>query len=171
MPKYKMRLCPPGDYLYCEGETVYVGNTADDALTFYIEEEYEEGPEVWVHPEILRGRIVYARDVENMDCHEDAEPGDTTYDLVTSDPEGALRELRGSEVRSWPRGTWRPHWSYRPKNWVEPTYEATVAGESIGEFEDRDAAQKAVDVKCAELIDVWKAAHPEYRREVPTSDD
>lgn len=168
MPKYKLRLVPPGDYLYCEGEMVYVGNSAAEAHAFYVEEAYEEGPEFWVHPEILRGRVTYARNIEAGDCHEDAEPGDTTYDLITGHPERALRELGDNEVLSWPRGAWRPHWSYRPPCAANgPKFVAEVAGQEIGEFGSRDETEAAVNAKVAELVDAWKAAHPEYRCVVP----
>lgn len=172
MPKYKLRLVGDGEYLHGEYGLIYIGASAEDALDFYIEEGIARAPEIWVHPEILGGRIVYARDVEDGNCHEDAEPGSTTYDLMTADPDTALRPLRPGEVRAWPRGAWQPNWRYGPVDWSVTAYQATVAGVSLGEdFESRDAARAAVQSRCAELIDAWKAEHPEFRRPVPEEPD
>lgn len=170
MPKYKLRLPGPGDYIYCESEMVYVGDTAEDAFAFYIDEACEEGPEFWVTPEILRGRCVYARDIENCECHEDAEPGDTTFDYVARG-ESALRPLKPGEILTWPRGTWRPFWTYGPartdKQWG-PGFMGEVGGDVLGEdFPTMEAAQEAVEREVAKRIDAWKATHPQYRCVVP----
>src|ERR1700756_149501 len=143
MPKYKLRLPGEGDYLDCEGEPVYVGESAADALTFYTD-EYEYLEVEWVHPEILRGRIVYARDIENGDCHEDSVPGDSTFDYVTSDPVNALRPLCDGEVRTWPAGAWRPHWVIEPE-WSTGSfgYCVMVVGKIIGQFATMEEAEIA----------------------------
>lgn len=171
MPKYKLRLAEPGDYLYCEGDPVYVGDTAAEAHTFYRDEWNADDLE-WVHPEILRGRVVYARDIEACDCHEDAERGDTTYDLVTSDPARALRPLCDGEIRTWPRGPWQPHWMIKsPWSSTGHGWEVTIAGKVIGEFIGREAAEAARDGAEAELIEAWKANHPDYAwRDHPRQD-
>lgn len=175
MPKYKLRMPGPGDYIYCDGDAVYVGETADDALTFYIGEEYAyDVDEVWVCPEILRGRCVYARDIEAGDCHEDAEPGDTTFDLVVSG-DAALRPLKAGEILTWPRGSWRPFWTYGPTRtetaWG-PGFMAQVGTDVLGEdFPTREAAQEAVECEAAKRIEAWKRDHPQFCRAVPSEAD
>lgn len=168
MPKYNLKLVDPGQCIFCESDPVYAGETAADALAFY-SDEYEWLEVEWVHPEILRGRVVYALDIENGDCHEEAEPGDTTYDLVTSDPVGALRPLRAGEVRTWPIGPWRPHWCQKPPLMSSGTgYEVEIAGRMIGNaFPSQEAARSARDAAEAELVEAWKLAHPEVYRPLP----
>jgi hypothetical protein len=181
MPKYKLSIPSPGEYIYCEGDMVYVGDTAAEAHEFYIEEACEEGPEFWVFPEILRGRCVYARDIDNCDCHEDAEPGDTTFDYVARG-ESALRPLNPGEILTWPRGTWRPFWTYGPTRYgrpparaprrLGPRFMGEVGADVLGDdFPTREAARDAVDREVTKRIDAWKAAHPEYRCLTTTSDE
>lgn len=167
MPKYKLRLVDPGQYIFCEGDPVYAGESAADALTFYAD-EYEWLEVEWIHPEILRGRVVYAADIENGDCHEAAERGDTTYDLVTSDPVNALRPLRDGEVRTWPIGSWRPHWMIQPE-WASgvPGHQVTLAGQVIGQYATMDEAHAARDQAEAVAVEAWKLAHPEFYRPLP----
>lgn len=172
MPKYKLRLVDPGQWIFCEGDPVYAGETAAEALAFYAD-EYEWLEVEWVHPEILRGRVVYALDTENGDCHEDAEPGDTTYDLVTSDPVNALRPLRPGEVRTWPIGSWRPGWCQKPP-WASSGigYEVEMAGKVIGNaYRSQEAARCARDSAEFELVEAWKLAHPEFYQPLPEEAD
>ena len=171
MARYKLRLPLPGGYIYCESDVVYVGDTAEDAIRFYVEAAYEEGPEFWVYPEILAGRCVYARDIEDGDCHEDAKPGDTTFDLVARG-ESALRPLKPGEILTWPRGTWRPYWTYGPardeKGLCGPGFRGVVGTDTLGEdYPTWKAAQEAVEREVAKRVDAWKVAHPEYRGVVP----
>ena len=163
MTKYKLRVVGPGDYLYGEDGMLYIGDSAEEAHDFYADEACD--PVEWVHPEILRARLVYARDVEMGDCHEDAEPGDTTYDLVTDHPERALRALGENEVRAWPRGAWRPHWSIKPE-WSTgvPGDQVTVEGEIIGQFATREEAEIARNAAVAIVVETWKCEYPEFYR-------
>jgi hypothetical protein len=167
--KYKLRLAEPGDYLYSEDGIVYVGEAAADALDFYIDEALDDEDEVWVHPEILCG----LRDSCRLRRPGHRPFGDTTYDLIAHSPERALRPLKPGEIRTWPRGTWRPGWLVKPP-WCSSGdgYEVAVGGETIGNsYPDSDAARAALRAKEAELIEAWKAAHPEYRRDAPVESD
>lgn len=172
MPKYKLRLPSAGDYLYSDGDVWFIGDSAADAHEFFAEEWND--PTEWVHPVILAGHVLYKADVENGDGHDDAEPGDSTFSIVTQDSEVALtRELRPHEVRAWLTGAPRPWWSYGP-NYGDPdaTYHAEVAKKSIGDkFESREAARAAVEKATAEREEAWKAAHPAMYRPLPEDDD
>lgn len=186
MPAVTVRLAEPGDYLQGEDGAIYVGathgqdhfgptgadlDTPAAAHEFYADEGYDGDEVEWVHPTILRGRIVTPRDVDNCDAHEDAEVGDTTYDYVTEHPDTALRELGPNEVRLWERGTWRAHWSMTPTGRVflhpderrETEYEVTVEGKPVGTHPSHDEAWAAVQAASAIEVEAWKVAHPEYR--------
>jgi hypothetical protein len=147
----------PGDYLYGDGgEVIYVCDTAQEALAFF-EEEMGERPE-WVHSEVLRARVVYAADVEAGECHEDAEPGDTTYDYVTRERR-PLRELGENEVRVWIRGPWTPGWMIDSPHWTgRPGHTVTVDGVEVGEYETAAAAERARKEAVENAVRQWKAA-------------
>jgi hypothetical protein len=98
MPRYKLRVPGPGTWLYGDGPSSVVADTIGDAREFFGEEDGE--PAIYLSSYIGSCRVVYKRDVEAMDCHEDADPGDTTVDYLTDDG----RELRDHEVRVWVRG-------------------------------------------------------------------
>lgn len=126
MTRYRLRLPGPGDYLHSDdGTDAFVAETADEARD-YFEDYHGERPE-WVHSHIARGRIVYKRDIDGGDVHEDAEPGDTTFDYLTDDG----RELRAYEVRVWEIGTPRVSWSIHPLPPDSVDAEAIPAGTSV----------------------------------------
>jgi hypothetical protein len=168
VPKYKLRLPSKGDYLYSDDGYWFIGDTADEAFDFFREEMCEEDVE-WVHPVILRGHVLYKADIDAGDCHEDAEPGDTTFFIVTDDAEKALaHELAPNEILAWVEGTPRPWWTYGPNGFgPDPTYHAHVGSDCLGEaFETREAADQAVRKVVDERVEAWKAAHPEFHRPV-----
>lgn len=172
MPKYKLRLPPKGDYLYADGDYWFIGDTAAEAHEFFADEIYE--PVEWVHPVVLRGHVLYKADIENGDAYEDAEPGDSTFNIVVErDSEKALsHELRADELLAWVDGPVKPWWTYGPKDWsASPTYTAHVGDDSLGEFDTREDADAAVKRVVAERVEEWKAAHPEFYRPLPEEPD
>lgn len=170
MPKYKLRMPPEGDYLYSDDGTWYIGKTAEAAHDFFAD---EWDPTEWVYPVIIRGHILYKRDIDAGDGHEDAEPGDTTFWIVTQDTEKALaHECLPSEVMAWVRGTPRPWWTYGPNGYGENlTYHAKVGEDELGNFETREAAEEAVKKLVKERVQEWKDAHPECYRPLPEEPD
>lgn len=109
MARYKLRIPQTGDMLYGD-ERAIVADTLDAAREAWEQEEGEAV--VYLHPHIGRCRVVYARDVENGECHDDAEAGDTTVDYLTD----TGRELAENEVRCWERGgpSWLWNFGYSP---------------------------------------------------------
>lgn len=105
MARYKLRVPQAGDMLYGDGNCI-VADTLVGARAFWEDETGE--PAIYLHSYIGRCRIVYASDVENGDCHEDAEAGDTTVDYCRDDG----RDLAEDEVRCWEQGAPRPHWHF-----------------------------------------------------------
>lgn len=97
MARYKLRVPDAGTMLYGDGQAM-VADTLDEARELW--EDYTGEFHVCMHSYIGRCRIVYARDVEQGECHEDAEPGDTTLDYLADDG----RALLDSEVRVWEPG-------------------------------------------------------------------
>lgn len=98
MPRYKLRVPEPGDWLYGDGDKAVVAATREEARSYY--EDYYDEPAPYLHSRIGRCRVVYKRDVEAGDCHEDAEPGDTTVDYLRDDG----RDLGPGECRVWELG-------------------------------------------------------------------
>lgn len=107
MARYKLRIPQTGDVLYGDGRAI-VADTLDEARAEWEHEDCE--PVIYLHSSIGQCRVVYARDVENGECHEDAEAGDTTVDYMPD----TGRDLAANEVRCWERGgpSWR--WDMRP---------------------------------------------------------
>lgn len=108
MPRYKLRVPGPGDWLHGDSEPAVVADTREQARTEY--EDYTGEAAPYLHSLIGRCRVVYKRDVEGGDCHEDAEPGDTTVDFVADDG----RELDAFECRVWVLGPPPVQWSMKP---------------------------------------------------------
>jgi hypothetical protein len=99
MPRYKLRVPGPGTWLYGDGPSAVVADTIQAAREFF--EEYEgDAPQIYLSSYIGSCRVVYKRDIEVMDCHDEAEPGDTTVDYLADNG----RELRDHEVRVWVGG-------------------------------------------------------------------
>jgi hypothetical protein len=98
MPKYKLRVPSIGTDLHGDNGTAIVADTIEDAREFW--EDYDGEPAIYLSSYIGRCRVVHKRDVDGCECHEDAEPGDTTVDYLVDDG----RELRDDEVRVWERG-------------------------------------------------------------------
>lgn len=105
MPRYKLNVPTAGDYLYSDGYTdsAVVADTIDEARELL--ESFE------VHSYIGCCRVVYAADVENGDCHEDAEPGDTTVDYCADD---GREELEPHQCRVWMTGPPTFWWQLEP---------------------------------------------------------
>lgn len=99
MARYKVRVPSPGDDLHGDdGTTAIVANTIEQAREFW--EDWDGEPAIYLSSYIGRCRVVYKADLECGDCHEDAEPGDTTVDYLVDDG----RELFDGEIRCWTRG-------------------------------------------------------------------
>ncbi len=105
MTRYKLNVPAAGDMLYGD-ENAIVADTIEEAREWWEDDDDEPCP--YLHSYIGRCRIVYARDVENGDFHEDAEAGSTTVDYL---PDNG-RELAENEVRVWLRGAPDFHWNY-----------------------------------------------------------
>lgn len=108
MPRYKLSVPENGATLYGD-DTAIVADTIEEARDYW--EDWDGEPAIYLHSYVGVCRIVYKRDVDNGDCHEDAEPGDTTLDYV--DDTG--QDLGPNEVRVWMRGA--PHlchWRMEP---------------------------------------------------------
>lgn len=105
MPRYKLCIPQAGDMLYGDGDCI-VADTLDDARAYW--EDWTGEPVVYLHSHIGRCRVVFAADVENGDCHDDAEAGDTTIDYIDDDG----RDLAENEVRCWEQGAPSPHWTF-----------------------------------------------------------
>lgn len=106
MPRYTLRVPGQGDVLYGDDGEAVVADSIDLAREVF-RDELGEDDWIYVHSDVGRCRLVYARDVENGDCHEDAEPGDTTVDYIRD----TGRELASNEIRIWQLGP--PRWSWR----------------------------------------------------------
>lgn len=111
MPRYRLRVPEPGTFLYGDGDTSLVADTIEQAREIYRDERDE--PAIYLHSQIGSCQIVYKRDVDACDCHEDAEPGDTTVWLGPDDG----RELASNECRVWILGP--PHWPWK-YDYLEP---------------------------------------------------
>jgi hypothetical protein len=100
MARYKLSVPLPGTMLYGDGDgdQAMVADTHEQARELW--EEWTEEPQPFLHSYIGSCRVVYKRDIDGGDCHEDAEPGDTTLDYLRDDG----RELRPHEVRVWMLG-------------------------------------------------------------------
>jgi hypothetical protein len=110
MTRYKLRPFEQGDELRNDDGTIgIVADTIDVARDCFRDHTEDGEPPIYLHSLIGRLRIVYKRDVDNGDCHEDAEPGDTTIDGCARD-DG--RELRPDEVRWWELGGPQWHWEF-----------------------------------------------------------
>lgn len=117
MPRYKLNIPQTGDMLYGDGNAI-VADTREEARELW--EDYEGEPCPYLHAHIGRCRVVYARDIEGGDCHEDAERGDTTVDYCRGD---ADRPLAENEIRCWELGppSWDWHYEYTPPEPVSIT--------------------------------------------------
>lgn len=102
MSRYKLRVPSAGTFLYGDDGRAVV---ADD-----IHQARDELEAFEVHSYIGVCRVVYAADVENGECHEDAEPGDTTIDYHFDDG----REPGSNECRVWEVGPPGFHWTMAP---------------------------------------------------------
>lgn len=110
MPRYKLRVPQTGDPLHWDdGTEAVVADTLAAARAEW-DSMYGEPAPQYLHSEIGRCQIVYARDIENCDAHEDAQPGDTTYWMGTDDG----RELRANEFRCWLAGPPHVGWKMEP---------------------------------------------------------
>lgn len=108
MARYKLRVPVAGTWLYGDGPEAVVADTIDEAREMFLAER--DDPAIYLHSSIGRCRVVYARDVESGDCHEDAEPGDTTIDYLPD----TGRDLKAGEVRVWQLGWQGPSWEMAP---------------------------------------------------------
>ena len=165
MTKYKLWLPGPGEYLRMDdGEYIFVAATAEEAHRMF--DEYS-GPEEWVHPVVLRGHVLYKRDIDAGDCHEDAEPGDSTFSTVISgDSEAALaHDLAANEVLAWESGPPRPWWTY---GWNGTGYEAVVGKDTLDVFASTEAANEAVKAEVEKRVQAWKDTHPQFHMALPT---
>lgn len=97
MPGFALTVPDRGDVLYGDGQAI-VADTVEEARALW---EHETGDRLlYMHSHIGICRVVSAGDVENGDCHEDAEPGDTTVDYCRDDG----RDLSPGEIRVWEPG-------------------------------------------------------------------
>lgn len=170
--KYKVRLPPKGDCLRNDdGDTWFIGDTAEEAHEFFADEMCD--PVEWVHPVILSAHVLYKRDIDTEEYHDGAEPGDTSFEIAIEWDTARLlvHELKPHQLLAWITGTPRPFWTYgfaRSTAGWGPGYMGKVGTDILGEdFPTIDAAQEAVELEVAKRIDAWKAAHPEFHREVP----
>lgn len=159
MPRYTLNLAGRGDFIYSDdGDRWVAAETAGEAKTYFLLND-GEWPR-FVHSWIGRARCVTKRDVEAGDCHEDAEPGDTTYEFIRDDG----RELRSNEVRLWERGPWSPHWSMEPP-WYHGGAHDGPWLVKVGPFEfkaaTRDEACEIRDRERATATEAWKTEHPD----------
>ena len=123
MPRYKLCVPQAGDTLYGDGDTSVVADTIDQAREFFRDHTEDGEPPVYLHSYIGRCRVVYKLDVDNGDCHEDAEPGDTTIDYLRD----TGCELVAGEVRCWEIGRPDFHWEYDYDAWpAEPVDWRTI---------------------------------------------
>jgi len=105
---YQLSVPPAGTMLYGGGDQSMVADSLDEAKDLW-EDWTGERPD-YMHSYIGVCRVLYKRDVDSGDCHEDAEPGDTSLDYSRDDG----RELRSDECRVWEPGPPSWHWSYKP---------------------------------------------------------
>lgn len=110
MPRYKLRVPEAGTMLYGDGysDRAMVADTLSEARDLW--EDYEGERPIYLHSLIGVCGVVYKRDIDNGDAHEDAEPGDTT--VWYADDDG--RDLRAHECRVWMLGAPSPHWEMKP---------------------------------------------------------
>ena len=114
MPKYKVRVCEPGDFLHGDGDVWVCADTVDQAREFFEDYGYNDGSARFLTSLLGRPRVVRKVDIENGDCHEDAEPGDTTWDFF---PDDGRETDPDSEIRRfWEMGSWRP-WTCVQTGW------------------------------------------------------
>lgn len=126
MPRYKLRVPQPGDWLYGDADTAVVAETLTEAREHF-DDYYGEGEHPYLHSYIGRCRVAYKRDVEAGDCHEDAEPGDTTVDYCTDDG----RVLGPGECRAWMPGPPPVSWHMRTLPQGEITADTIPIGTSV----------------------------------------
>lgn len=104
MPRYKLRPVEYGETVWLDtGDMCAVAETIEEARDLFA--EHDDRP-MYLHPAVAVHRIVYARDIEDGDCHDGAEPGDTTFTVRDGDP------THDSDRRVWMLGapalcTWR----------------------------------------------------------------
>jgi hypothetical protein len=112
MPRYKLRVPEAGTMLYGDGDTGMVADTIEQARDYFAEWDGGDERPIYLHSYIGVCRVAYKRDVEAGDCHEDAEPGDTTVDYCRDDG----RALADHEVRVWMLGppSWPWNMEYSP---------------------------------------------------------
>ena len=143
--RYKLKVIDKGDYVHMDdGGLAFRADTEDEARAMFLDYGYEPHEVEKMHSFTLLPRIVYARDVEAGDCHEDAEPGDTTYDSTArTDADGA--------IKVWATGPAPGRWSIVPEDW--PQVRAWVEGRDLGLFPDDEAARTAIqdELKAAGL--------------------
>lgn len=110
MPRYKLNVPPPGTMLYGESydDRAMVADSHEQARELW--EEWTEEPQPFLYSYVGRCRVVYKRDVESGDCHEDAEPGDTTLDYTRDNG----RDLAANECRVWMLGPPPVDWRIEP---------------------------------------------------------
>ena len=108
MARYKLRVPGLGTVLYGDTDTAIVADTRESAREFFEDESGEPTP--YLHSYIGSCRVAYKRDIEAGDCHEDAEPGDTTVDYLHD----SGRELRPNECRVWMLGPPPLDWRMEP---------------------------------------------------------
>lgn len=125
MPRYKLRVPTSGDWLYGDGDRAVVADTREEAREHF--EEYFGEPAPYLHSYIGRCRIVYKRDVEAGDCHEDAEPGDTTVDYRRDDG----GDLAPADVRVWMLGPPPVDWRMETLPPEEITADSIPTGVSV----------------------------------------
>lgn len=92
MPKYKIRVPEAGTYLHGDGPESVVADSIEEARELL--EEFE------VHSSIGRCQILYKAQVDDGDCFEGAEPGDTQVWYCHDDGS----ELAENECRVWHPG-------------------------------------------------------------------
>lgn len=156
MARYKLRVPEAGTCLYGDGPETVVADSIEEARDLL--EVFE------VHSQIGVCQIVYAADVENGECHEDAEAGDTTVWYTPDDG----RELGEDECRVWVVGPPSHGWSLSPLD-PDPIDPLTVPVGCSLFLSDRGMSVRTVaepreeDERCLVEVAPWNARGSDRR--------
>lgn len=150
MARYKLNVIEKGGHLYWDDGTLcFRADTEEEARQMFIDFGYEPDTVEVLHAEVIRPRVVYKHDVEAGECHEDAYPGDTTYDhFVAHTRQFEHGQLPPDEyIVVWARGRRRASWVLRPpRGW-----EASCEGRDLGYFDSREDAMAAIQAEADKL--------------------
>lgn len=130
MPRYKLRPVEYGQVIELDdGELCAFAETIAEARDLF--DDWTGERPMYLHSAVASYRVVYARDIEDGECHEDAEPGDTTFTIHEGDPR------RESDRRVWMLGaprlcSWRIVTVKRPLDPQEIPVGASILHERIG---------------------------------------